>query len=106
MLILDKDKENLLVEKYKFEKNKNIDDNNFYTLKSITIYCNDNENYLIIGSLSKSMQDVLYDLIKDDVLLKSETSEKSLKLKRIKKKEEQIKKLQDEINKIQTEIEE
>ena len=100
MLVLNKDKENLLVEKYGFKKNTNINNHNYYTFKAITIYCNDVDYYIKIESLSKISQDILYDLIKEDVLLKSETTEKSLKLKRIKKKEEQIKKLQDEINRM------
>lgn len=113
MLKLVKEKENLLVEKYGFEIFSDYINRRNYRFKGIRIYgkwinrSGGDYSYTVnVGSLSHIAQDVLYDLIADGVLVKYETSEKDIQLKRIEKKESQIKKLQDEIRKIQSEIEE
>jgi hypothetical protein len=113
MLKLVKEKENLLVEKYGFVKFTDYDDYRSYQYKNIWVYgrkinrLGKDYSYTVqISSLSNKTQDLIYDLIVDGVLVKHETNEKDIQLKRIEKKESQIKKLQDEIRKIQSEIEE
>lgn len=106
MLILNQEKEKELVEKYGFEKDEAVGGGNFYNFgRSLTIYglnyCNSKYNLTVkIYGGSKDVQDVLYDLIKNDVLIKVENPKKEKKKSelelRIEELEKQIKELKNE----------
>lgn len=97
MLRLNKEKENLLVDKYGFEKQYTIDKSVFYNYKKcLTIYSyNHKYSGIVQGySLSKQCQDIVYDLIKDNVLIKDINEDRRLKEKKIETIKKNIDKLQ------------
>lgn len=111
MLVLNIEKENELVKKYGFEIRK-YSCGIIYYQKNIKVYgkylsiSGKDCSYTVeISTMSKVTQDMVYDLIKNDVFLKKETSKNDLLNKRIQSKERRIAKLQEEIKKIQSEME-
>lgn len=98
MLILNQEKEKELVEKYGFEKKEAVGGGNFYDFgRSLTIYGLNygNPRYNLTVKMhtgSKDMQDVLFDLIKNDVLIKVEDSKKEKKKSELKLRIEELKK--------------
>lgn len=97
MLILNEDKEDLLVDKYKFKKEHTVTGEAYYNYqKCLTIYSFSHryEGKINVYSGSKALQDILFDLIKDDILIKVPNfnkDEKIFKLKtRIRDLEKQI----------------
>ena len=105
MLVLNKDKENLLVEKYGFTAKKNDWGSYWYSYKrtALTIWSS-NSQYkpcrVDINSVSMELQDKLYGLIKDDVLICVPNEDKQAKILKI---EEKIKKMQEQIDKLKKE---
>lgn len=103
MLKLNKEKENLLVEKYGFEKKYTIDKTIFYNYKKcLCIYsCEHKYAGTIQGhGLSRQCQDIIYDLIKDNVLIKVDNIDKKAKIDKLKL---QIKTMQEKIKKLEEE---
>ena len=102
MLVLNKDKEYLLEEKFNFLKEKGYG-NCFYSLnKGFFIYSYNSDalpGKVCIYSVSKINQDILYDLIKEDVLIKIPNEDKQAKIMKL---ENQINKLQERINKLKS----
>lgn len=104
MLRLNKEKENLLVDKYGFEKQYTIDKSVFYNYKKcLTIYSyNHKYSGIVQGySLSKQCQDIVYDLIKDNVLIKDTDEDKRLKEKKIQTIKNNIDKLQKRLKELE-----
>lgn len=103
MLILNKEKENLLVEKYGFEECEGYNNMKYYKYGgTLTINgSNYNENSLKVRLYSYSQKtiDKLYELIKDDVILYMENTKnisEMVKLKNnIKELEDRIKELEE-----------
>ena len=105
MLILNKEKEYLLTEKYNFVKEiRKFDDSYFYkTGKSFAIEgfdCKKEERNgrLYISSFSFENQDIIYDLIKDEILLKTENY---IKISEKKKLENRITELENKIKELE-----
>lgn len=104
MLRLNKEKENLLVEKYGFEKNYTMDNDIFYNYKKgLTIY---SYNHKYSGkvefySFSKQCQDIIYDLIKDNVVIKDINEDRRLKEKKIETIKNNIDKLQKRLKELE-----
>lgn len=104
MLRLNKEKEDLLVDKYGFEKNYTGDRRVYYKFKKcLTIY---SYNHRYLGAvqsygLSKQCQDIIYDLIKDNVLIKDINEERRLKEKKIETIKNNIDKLQKRLKKLE-----
>ena len=107
MLILDEKKEHLLVQKYNFVASTGFGNSKFYRYKKGLTICSHNlknsekpqwAGKVEIHSGSKEVQDILYTLIKDDVLLKVKNENNE---ERIKKLQNKIKELQERIDKIQ-----
>ena len=104
MLILNKEKENLLVEEYGFQAERSFDGGIYYLTKNgrLTIYgaSYQGKNRLKVkaNSLSVEVQNILYKLIKDEVLLcvkETESISEIVKLKNhIKELEDRIKELE------------
>ena len=97
MLRLNKEKEELLVNKYGFEKNYTGERKVFYNYKKCLTIFSYNHRYegkVATYSLSKQCQDILYDLIKDNILIKDINEDKRLKEKKIKTIKNNIEKLQ------------
>ncbi len=104
MLRLNKEKENLLVDKYGFEKKYTIGEMVYYQYrKSLTIYSyNHRYQGTIQGtSLSKQCQDIIYDLIKDNVLIKDINEDRRLKEKKIETIKNNIDKLQKRLKELE-----
>lgn len=111
MLILNKEKENELI-KYGFEKNfRSFDDSYYFKLgKGFTIEgFKSNKTYnlgkITMSSLSTQNQDVIYELIKNDILIKIENPknltspfEKAKIIEKIEQMEDKIKDLEEKIN--------
>lgn len=103
MLILNQEKEKELVEKYGFEKKEAVGGGNFYGFgRCLTIYGSNygNPKYnstINIYSGSKDMQDVLYDLIKNDVLVKVENPKKEKKKSELELRIEELEKQIEEL---------
>lgn len=111
MLILNKEKENELI-KYGFEKNlRGFDDSYYFKLgKSFTIegYKSErayNRGKITMSSFSTQNQDVVYELIKEGILIKVENpknltsaAEKAKIIEKIQSIESRIEKLEDKIN--------
>lgn len=107
MLLLDKEKECEL-EKYGFEKVANIIGGNYYNFgKSLTIYGSNyglkNNLKIQISSNAKEMQDVLYDLIKNDVLIKVENPKKEKKKSDLELRIEELEKQMQELKETKNE---
>lgn len=105
MLILNKEKEHLLIEKYNFVKEiRKFDDSYYYkTGKSFFIEgfgCKKNERdgRIFISSFSFENQDIIYDLIKDEILLKTENY---IKISEKKKLENRITELENKIKELE-----
>lgn len=99
MWVLNKEKENLLISKYNFEKKKDI--NAYGYGRSITIWSSNHEKWsglVNVMSLSKATQDKIYELIKDDVIVLGSNINKEQKIKKYKK---EIEELQDKIRKLE-----
>lgn len=102
MLILNREKENLLVEKYGFEAEKSYNGGIYYLFGGLTIYgasYQGKSNLKIkANSLSVVVQNMLYRLIRDEVLLcieETESVNEMLKLKnRIKQLESKIQEME------------
>ena len=106
MLKLVKEKENLLVEKYGFEKHTTIDNCHFYRKKGLKIFSDDytrRESRVDISSLSKEGQDVLYDMIIDGVVKKVPNIDLEMEKKRLMTK---INKLNEQLEKAERAIKE
>lgn len=111
MLILNKEKENELI-KYGFEKNfRGFDDSYYYKLgKSFTIegFGTSKEYHkglISMYSFSRQNQDIVYELIKNDILVKVENPtkttqqlEKERMENKIKEMENKIKDLEEKVN--------
>lgn len=103
MLILNKEKENLLVEKYGFQAEKSFNGGIYYLYGGLTIYgasYQGKSNLKIkANSLSVAVQNILYKLIRDEVLLcieETESVSEMIKLKNhIKELEDRIKELEE-----------
>ena len=104
MLILDKNKENLLVSKYGFEEHNSYGGYKYYTFGSVTIWGiteNLKNAYAVYSaSFSKNTQDIIYTLIMDKVLINisgNKSSEWVLK-NRIRELEVKVKELENKEN--------
>lgn len=111
MLKLNKEKENELI-KYGFEKDVRNYDNSYYFkfgknffIEGFASKKENNNGYISMSSFSKQNQDVVYELIKNDILVKVENPtktkqqlEKERMENKIKEMENKIKDLEEKIN--------
>ena len=111
MLKLNEEKENELI-KYGFEKNFRGFDNSYYfqlgksfTIEGFGSNKEHNKGLISIYSFSRQNQDVVYELIKNDILVKVENPtktkqqlEKERMLNKIQEMENKIKELEKKVN--------
>ena len=99
MLILNKEKESLLVPKYGFVEKPEFKGYKFG--KSITIFSAEHHKWscnIEFNSMSRVAQDLIYDLIKDGVLIKVPNENKA---ERIEKLQSKIKELEETIKRLE-----
>ena len=99
MLKLNEEKEYLLMN-YGFEPHTNVEGNVYYKhnkCKGISIFSSDGK--VIIYSCSAKLLDILYDLIKDDIIIKIPEEDKTKK--RIEKIKKDITKLQAKLKELE-----
>ena len=108
MWVLNENKIDLAKNKYNL-KNEGME-HSYYSIrnsKGKTIIGFDKENKITsygVITTPKIYQDLIYDLIKDDVLMLKRESETEKLNKRIEKKEETIQKLKEEIEKLKSQM--
>lgn len=108
MWVLNEEKIELAKNKYGFDEEKSFYNGEFIGYRkrnangrTIISFDKDNQktNFGLITT-PKMHQDLIYDLIKDDVIILKRENEEEKINKRIQKKEEKIQKLQDEIEQL------